>query len=133
MFQKKGRCMKTFKIDNTDIILDSATKLAKFIGCVPSNITWHIQYKSDKKNHFRCAGYEITILEAHRPDYHKSLKRKETRHRYYENHKEYCKSKTKEWCIENKDRVKEYKEKWRKANQEWYNAYYREYRKRGKK
>lgn len=125
--------MLSFRIDDTgDEIFESQTELAEFLGCATSNISWHRQHKSDSRNHFYCCDYGITIIRRKRVPYYKTERGKERRRRYYQEHKEYYLEKFKQWRKNNRDKVYESRDRWRKAHQEWYNAYYREQRRKKK-
>ena len=116
-------------IDDTGVSFTGLTELARFFGCVPSNIDWY-RKKSSNKNHFYYHDIGIT-LKKHKPK-NRNIKYKE----YYRTHKDACLRATKKWGEKNKEKLREYREKWRKNHKDWYNAYYRAYnkqRKQGKK
>lgn len=121
--------MKVVRVDQTGEEFTSFTQLAKFIGCAPSNITWHYQKNSDEDNHFIIGDYSITILKQSSVDLEK---RKQKQKRYYALHRDYYLKAAQEWRKNNKERFKVNKERWRQNNKEWFNAYYREYRKKKK-
>lgn len=111
------------RIDDTGVEFDSLSALAKFLGCSVAWVSWQMNKHPDKSDHFYCKEYSITILP--------KIKRKRIRKydpvkakQYHDTHKEQAR----QWRQNNKDKVKAYKEKWRKAHKEWFNAYYREKR-----
>lgn len=125
--------MLAFRIDDTgDAIFESQTELAEFLGCAISNINWHRKHSSDSKNHFYCCGYGINIVRRKVVPFHKTEKGKARQKKYYAEHREYYLKKAKQWRKTHHEKVMEAKEKWRKEHKEWYNAYYREQRKKKK-
>lgn len=115
------------RIDDTGVEFNSLSALARFLQCSVSWVSWRMKWRPDGKKHFMCREYGITIL----PPVQKERVYKydpEYARNYYATHKEQAR----QWRIDNKERVKQHNEKWRRAHQEWYNAYYREQRRKKK-
>jgi hypothetical protein len=128
--------MKRLQIDDTGVICETASELAKVLGCAQSLINYCRDYHSDKVNHFWIKGQGITVLQENRPEYYSTPAGKEYklayRKTYYQKNKEKCLEKTRQWRKRNPERVKYHREKWRKEHRDWWNAYYREWNKKRK-
>lgn len=117
------------RLDSTGEEFLTATALAKRIGCACSLITHCKNYKSDKMNHFWIGEHGITILRDN--DIAKENDKKRSRQYYYD-HKEKCLAQVLTWRKAHPERVKAYRKKDRIKNKEYYNNYYREYRRKKK-
>lgn len=114
-------------IDDTGVSFRSLSELARFLGCARSNINWYMNH-TKKKNHFYYQDIRITIKK-HKLD----MERHRARSReYYQTHKAQQLATIKLWRAKNKDKVDGYREKWRIEHKEWFNAYYREQRRKRK-
>lgn len=114
-------------IDDTGVSFRGLSELARFLGCARSNINWYMNH-TKKKNHFYYQDIGITIKK-HKLD----MERRRARSReYYQTHKAQQLATIKLWRAKNKDKVDGYREKWRIEHKEWFNAYYREQRRKRK-
>lgn len=120
------------RIDDTGVEFNSLSELAKFLGVSVAWVSFQAKYHKNAASHFQCKELDITILPKVVKKRTYSPAQKAQKKEYYEAHKDQIKQRVICWRQNNPDKVRAYKENWRHANQEWYNAYYREKRRKAR-